>query len=268
MKWMIRVDMEGLTGVTNMNQVIPGAVDYPFGLRMLKHDLEAVIDGLLQEPDDEVVLYDIHFYGTNVDYTDLDPRVTVIAGKPNYTPANGAFLRGGGYDGMILLGLHAKADTTGAVLNHNYEHDIRRLAVNGLVVGEIGLEALMAGEAGVPLAMVTGDDAGNRETLELLPDTVTVTVKESRGDTAAACYPPSKTGPLLREGARHCRQRVERQRPFALSGPIELELVFRPGELLTKLQSRLAPHFIGPDRLVLRGESVLEAWERYLIAKA
>lgn len=267
MKWMIRVDMEGLTGVVNMNQVVPGAVNYSFGLQMLKHDLEAVIGGLLQQPNDEVVLYDIHFFGTNVDFTDLDPRVTAICGKPNYTPGNLAFLQGR-FDGMILLGLHAKAETPGAVLNHNYEHDIRRIAVNGLVVGEIGLEALIAGEAGVPLVMVTGDDAGNRETLELLPDTLTVTVKDSLGDTAAACYAPSKTGELLRSAAGQCRERVASLKPFVMSGPIALEMTFHPGELLNKLQARRKDDFIAPDCMVLKGSNVLEAWEKYLIAKA
>lgn len=86
MKWMIRVDMEGLTGVVNMKQVVPGAEDYGFGLQMLKHDLAAVLEGLLQAEEDEVWLYDIHFYGTNVDLFQLDPRVTAICGKPHYGP--------------------------------------------------------------------------------------------------------------------------------------------------------------------------------------
>lgn len=268
MKWMIRVDMEGLTGVVNMTQVVPGASGYPFGQKMLMHDLQAVLEGLLQDEKDEVWLYDIHFFGTNVDFDLLDPRVTVICGKPNYTPANQACLQGG-FDGMILLGLHARAGIQGALLAHNYEHDIRYMSVNGLAVGEIGLEALIAGEAGVPLVMVTGDSEGNREARELVPNAITVTVKESLGDTAAACYPPSITRERLIDGARRCRTKAAKIAPLRKSGEtIELLMQFKQGELLQKLQNRVAAdQFADPDRIVFRGRSVVEAWEQYLIVK-
>lgn len=158
MKWMIRVDMEGLTGVVDMEQVVPGASEYSFGQLMLMRDVQAVLDGLLQQDDDDVWLYDIHFFGRNIDLGALDPRVTTICGKPNYTPGNRAFLDES-FDGMILLGLHARAGVPNALLSHNYEHDIQEIKVNDLVVGEIGLEALMASEAKVPLVMVTGSPA-------------------------------------------------------------------------------------------------------------
>jgi D-amino peptidase len=272
MKWMVRVDMEGLTGVVNMNQVVPGANEYEFGKRMLMHDLNAVLEGLLQEASDEVWLYDIHFYGTNIELDDLDPRVTVICGKPNYTPKNLSYLDES-FDGLILLGLHARAQMPGCVLNHNYEHDIRAIHVhNGqgqsYHVGEIGLEALIAGEAGVPLVMVTGDSAGCQESIELQADTVTVVVKESLGDTAAACYPPSRTRQRLIDGAIQSRTQVQKLKPLLLEGPVELEMFFYPGDLLNKLQMRLDHVFTSADRLVLKGNTVIEAWEKYLIAKA
>lgn len=269
---MIRVDMEGLTGVVNMNQVAPGASEYGFGRSMLKHDLNAVLEGLLHSAEDEIWLYDIHFQGTNVVFDDLDPRVTVICGKPNYTPDNLSYLDSS-FDGMVLLGLHAKAEMPGCVLNHNYEHDIRAIHVRGAEgrsyhVGEIGLEAFMAGEAGVPLVMVTGDSEGCKEASKLQQDTVTVVVKESLGDTAAACYPPSVTRQRLMEGALLCRSRAPQLKPLTVEGPIELDMTFYPGELLNKLQQRIGHSFVGSHRMILKGSSVLAAWEQYLIAKA
>lgn len=268
MKWMIRVDMEGLTGVVDMNQVVPGASEYAYGQKMLMHDLAAVVDGLLQREEDEVWLYDIHFYGRNVDLAALGSKVTAICGKPNYTPANGAYMRGGGFDGMILLGLHAKAGTDGALLNHNYEHDIQKIHVNGLSVGEIGLEALMAGEAGVPLVLVTADSEGCRETESLLPGTLTVPVKQSLGESAAACAPPSVTGPLLREAASACAAAASKLKPFVIEGPIALEMTFRPGTVLERVKAGLGSYLVAPDRVVITGATVIEAWEKYLIAKS
>ncbi|TNJ66060.1 hypothetical protein FE784_11595 [Paenibacillus hemerocallicola] len=267
MKWMIRVDMEGVTGVVNMNQVVPGAADYHSGLRMLKHDLASVLEGLLLAPEDRVVLYDIHFWGTNVELDELDPRVSVICGKPNYTPDNMSFVNDT-FDGVILLGLHSKAGTPGGLLAHNYEHDIVCMSVNGLVVGEIGLEALIAGEAGVPLVMVTADSEGARETNELLPGTLTVVVKESLGDMSALCYPPSLTRKRLKAAAALCVETAPRLTPFLMSGPIELDMKFKPGALLDKLKTRIYGSFVDEDRIILTGGSVIEAWEQYLIAKA
>ncbi|MBD2847533.1 M55 family metallopeptidase [Paenibacillus sp. IB182496] len=271
MKWMIRVDMEGVTGVVKMSQVVPGAADYAFGRSMMMHDLLAVLEGLLQAEEDEVWLYDIHFDGTNIELQALDPRVTAICGKPHYGAANKTFLDDS-FDGMILLGLHARAGMPGALLHHNYEHDIQSIIVRGadasVHVGEIGLEALMAGEAGVPLVLVTGDSEGCAEAEALLPGTVTASVKMSLGDTAAACLPPARTRALLADAARRSRSAAARLEPYRLPGPIELELTFAAGELLTRLQGRLGASFRGPDRLLLTGETVTEAWAKYLHAKA
>jgi D-amino peptidase len=258
--------MEGLTGVVRMNQVVPGASEYGFGRKMLAHDLNAVLEGLLQEEDDEVVVYDIHFFGTNIEFDGLDPRVKVICGKPDYTPLNKGWLQKE-YDGVILLGLHAKSGVPDAVLAHNYEHDITRMTLNGMIVGEIGLEAAVAGEAGVPVVMVTGDSEGTKEAEELLPGVLTVTVKQSTGSESALCDPPSLTSERLRSGAASYRERAA-LKPYVIDGPVELAMSFRPGELLNKLQSRLTDRFCSRDTMVLRGGSVLEVWEMYLQAKA
>lgn len=269
MKWMVRVDMEGVSGVVNMEQVVPGASGYAFGYRMLQRDLQALLDGLLCHEDDEAVLYDIHFDGNNVELEQLDPRVRVIRGKPLYTVENNTFIEPN-CAGMIMLGLHARAGMP-SLLAHNYEHEIERIEVSGadqrLVVGEIGLEALMAGEAGVPLVMATGDSAGMDEAKALLPDVLTVTVKESLGQTSALCYPISRTSALIRDAARQCAIAANRLRPFTVTGPVELTMRFAPGALLNKLHARLPDHFTHWNILRLDGRTVVEAWAKYLEAK-
>jgi D-amino peptidase len=264
---MIRSDMEGVTGVVDMNQVIPGASEYSIGQAMYMHDLLAVTDGLLQNADDEVWIYDIHFYGRNTILGRLDPRIKVICGKPHYTPQNNGFLDKS-FAGVILLGLHANAQQPDALLAHNYEHDIRLMSVNGLIVGEIGLEAFIAGEAGVPLVMVTGDSEGAREARELIPNVSTVVVKESLGYSSAVCYPPTLTGKWLKEGAARCADHVRDLSPFVMSAPVMLKLSFRAGQLLERLQKEMHNYQTGTDTFEIRGDSVTAAWEIYLRSKA
>ena len=47
-KYMIRCDIEGVSGVVSYEQAEPGKPEYDLGLRMFKSDLCACIDGLLQ----------------------------------------------------------------------------------------------------------------------------------------------------------------------------------------------------------------------------
>ena len=83
-KYMIRCDIEGVSGVVSYEQAEPGKPEYDFGLRMFKSDLCACIDGLLEGGADEVVIYDEHYDGRNIDPTWLPERVSFISGKPPY----------------------------------------------------------------------------------------------------------------------------------------------------------------------------------------
>ena len=79
---------------------------------------------------------------------------------------------------LILLGFHSKRNT-GELLHHSYEPDIKDLILNGVSVGEIGIEAAIAGDYGVPLVMITADSAGVAEAETLIPGVVGVSVKQS-----------------------------------------------------------------------------------------
>jgi len=58
-----------------------------------------------------------------------------------------------------LLGYHEKALTPGAVLAHSYSSlTIQGMWLNGREVGEIGMDASIAAEHGVPVVMVSGCD--------------------------------------------------------------------------------------------------------------
>ena len=67
--------------------------------------------------------------------------------------------------------------------------------INGTTVGEIGMEAAIAGDFGVPLWLVTGDSAGMAEAGQMISNVKTVTVKEAMGEFAARCLPPETDKP-------------------------------------------------------------------------
>ena len=171
-KFMIRSDIEGVSGIVSYEQAEPGKNEYEAGRRLFMNDLLALVVGLREGGAGEIHIYDEHCAGRNILLDELPEDVYIYVGKPPYTND----WAGGideSFDGLIMLGYHSMRGTPNALLNHTYEPDLRGLILNGLHVGEIGMEIAIAECFGVPLALITGDSEGVREAKELVHDKAT-----------------------------------------------------------------------------------------------
>lgn len=258
MKFMIRSDIEGVTGVTTYEQ----AEGAPFGREMLMNDLTAVIDGLLATGDHEIVIYDEHTDGRNVVLQQLPAPVSVICGKPPYTPQWGGI--DASFDAMIMVGFHARSGVEGALLPHSYSRRNLNIRINGTVVGEIGMEAAVAGDFGVPLWLVSGDSAGMTEAEALIPGVRTVTVKEAMGEFAAKCYAPRLTAEWLGKAAEELADNPPDVAPLVFDGPIRLEVELAEGDFLGRFDVRHPEMLVENNIVLIEEESVVRAWSWYL----
>ena len=258
MKFMIRSDIEGVTGVTTYQQ----AEGTPFGRAMLMNDLNAVIRGLLATGDHEIVIYDEHTDGRNVVLDDLPESVSVICGKPDYQPDWGGI--DASFDAMLMIGFHARSGVAGALLPHSYSRKNLRIAINGFEVGEIGVEAAIAGDFGVPVWLITGDSAGMAEAEAILPGVHTVTVKEAMGETAALCYSPRRTAQLIEAAAKEILSSHPPVNPLVFAGPVRLELRLADSPYLEALRELFPEPFVTPNDLLLARISVTAAWSEFL----
>ncbi len=261
-KVMIRCDIEGVSGVVSYDQAEPGKSEYEFGLRMFQSDLCACVDGLLAGGADDVVIYDEHYYGRNIDPTWLPKKVSVIMGKPPYR-ADWAGGLDESFAGLILLGFHSKFGTPGGLLHHSYELDIRDLRLNGVSVGEIGMETAIAGDYRVPLLLVTGDSAGCAEAEALVPGVRTVAVKESLGETGGRCLPLAVTAPMIREAASSVTESAAAAGPWQLHGGVTLEISLNPGPYADAVRRLYADDLNSSGALVLEGGSATAVWADY-----
>lgn len=261
-KLMVRCDMEGAGGIVSYAQCVPGAAEYEEGRRLFMSDLLALVEGLQAGGVEEICIYDEHYDGRNVLLDRLPDGVSVICGKPPYLRDWAGGLDGS-FAGMILLGLHAKSGTPGATLAHTYEHDIRDIRLNGLSVGEIGVETAIAGDWGVPLLMIVGDSAGVAEARALFPDVAAVAVKESLGETGAHCLPAATARKRIHECARAVAEVPPRTLPWSLGADVEMEIALRDGPYLQAYR-RLFPEDLA-DRTTVRivGSSVTACWAEY-----
>jgi D-amino peptidase len=129
-----------------------------------------------------------------------------------------------GFDAVFLVGCHAKPGTVGGVIAHNFHSRIGDCRLNGRSVGELGLNAALAGLFGVPVALVTGDAATAEEAGDLLPGVETVVVKKGLGAYAAQCLHPAECRRRIREGARSALAKVGGLKPWLPEQPTRLEL--------------------------------------------
>ncbi|MDD5483090.1 MAG: M55 family metallopeptidase [Kiritimatiellae bacterium] len=261
-KYMVRCDLEGASGIVSYSQAEPGKAEYAIGREMFMHDLLALLKGLREGGADEVVVYDEHCDGRNIDLVRLPVYAKAICGKPPYRAG-----WAGGLDetfaGLILLGFHSKAGTADGLLPHTYEWDIANLVLNGVSIGEIGMEAAIAGDFGVPAIMMAGDAAGAREAQALLPGIVGVPVKEGRSETGAACLAPALTAGMIRKAAMKAMKNENRIKPYNYGNNAVLEIVLRPGLFLNEMKHMCGKEFHGEQALRIRAKNVTAAWACY-----
>ena len=261
-KYMVRCDMEGVSGVVSEEQTNPARPGYQEGRRVFMSDLMALVGGLADGGASEVVVYDEHYYGRNVDFEMLKGNVSVICGKPPYREDWAGGLDSS-FAGLVLLGFHSKAGTPGGLLNHSYEPDIRNILLNGLSVGEIGMEAAIAGDFGVPLVMVTADSAGTAEAENLVSGVATVAVKESLHESGGRCLPIVATSKSIRETAARIVQKPPEAKPYRVNSPVDMDVELNDGPYLEAMK-QLYPGLIRNGRIVtLKGKSATALWSEY-----
>ncbi len=253
--------MEGVSGVVSMEQVTPGAPAYAETREWFMAELLALVEGLRSGGADSVSIYDEHWSGRNVDIARIPRGVSVFCGKPPYRPDWAGGLDGS-FSGMILHGLHSMAGS-GQLLAHTYEWDIRELHLNGLLVGEIGMETAIAGDWGVPLALVVADSAGADEARALRPGVLTVSTKISQSPDGAECRPLNDVLEEIRTSAERLAQDGPATEPLCITEPATLECRLWPGKYTDALRSVIPEAFIDDERVVLRGRTATDVWSQY-----
>jgi len=199
----ITTDMEGMASIVANRDIIAGnetqasrdrpgstSPDYwTYWRDVFTREVNAVIGGARRGGARSFVVNEGHGGNlfANLLPWELDTAALLVRGWPKPMVMTTGLDSSAG--AMLMIGMHAGADMPG-ILSHMYAFD--RFTVNGTPLSETGINALVAGEYGVPVAMVTGDDVMMAEArAQLGPDFVGVTVKFALGRSAAITYSPA-----------------------------------------------------------------------------
>ncbi len=220
MRVWISVDMEGISGIVERRQLLPGQDQYERGRISLMHDLDAVLTELRAAPDLEgdIVVNDSHDGMLNVLWDQRPPGVRLISGGTKALSMNQGVESA---DLALFIGYHAMAGTAAAVMDHTYSGEIFRVTLNGQEVGETGINAAVAGYYGVPVGLVSGDDKLAREVGALLPSAVSVTVKEAVSRNSALLLSAYEVDQRLRAGVTQALSRARQGSltPYRVDSP-------------------------------------------------
>jgi D-amino peptidase len=183
----ISVDMEGITGLVDADDVQPGGRDYERGRLMMAEDVNAAVRGAVAAGATDITVNDAHGPMRNILPESLHPAARLIRGKPKQmlmleglTPE---------HDAVICVGYHSRAGALG-VLSHSFMgHEIEDMWLDSRPVGEIGLAHATAAAIGVPVTVLTGDDCACTEMTEWDASVTTVAVKYARDRFAADLRP-------------------------------------------------------------------------------
>lgn len=224
MKVWISVDMEGISGIVERSQLLPGQAQYERGRQYLMAELDPIIQTLKGQSDvDEIIVNDSHDGMVNLLWNQLPDGVRLISGGTKALSMNQGMA---GADIGFFVGYHAMAGTAAAVMDHTYSGEIFRVAINGRDVGETGINAVVAGHYGVPVLMVTGDDKLSHEAAALLDGVVTVVVKEGVSRNSAILYGPKETARRLVQGVEQALTlfREKSAQPYRVELPVRWDI--------------------------------------------
>jgi D-amino peptidase len=249
MRVHVSVDMEGIAGVVDPEDILPGNVRYEQNRAQLTAEANAAVRGVFAyDPGAQVLVSEAHADFRNLLPAQLDRRAELLRGSPK---ADGMMSGlAGDVDAALFIGYHGKAGTARSVLAHTISgRIIADVRCDGRSLGELGLNAALAAHWGVPAVLVSGDDTVAAEAADAVPGMHAVVVKRALGARAAASLHPDEACDRIEAEVPKALADRGTVRPPRFDGPVVLEVDVRRARMTE--QSLLVPgmELAGPRTL-------------------
>ncbi len=263
MKLFLSTDFEGTSGIVAWEQIIEGNPEYEQGRKLLTDEVNAVIDGALEAGATEFVVNDAHHYMRNLHPQDLAGQATLITGK--HKPLYMMEGLDASFDGICFVSYHGSIGAEHAVLSHTYNPGaIWEERINGKVVGESGINALVAAHYGVPIIFISGDETTVHELEDIAPDATGVVVKQSLGRFAAAHVHPTVACQVLQQGAAYAVSNIKAMKPPVFTQPVSLEITFLVADMAEMAQWVRGVERVSARTIKLSSENLLDLYHMFV----
>lgn len=257
MKVFISVDIEGICGVVNSDSTGQGGKTYDDARRQMTAEVNAAAEGAFAAGATEVIINDSHGGMNNIIPRDIHPDAHVILG----TPKPLMMMEGvsADCDAAMFIGYHARMHSHG-ILSHTISGAVvSSVWINGILCGETGINAGLAGHFGVPVVFVAGDKHVTEEAKAMLGPIQVAAVKEAVTRYSAKNIHPTKAVELIRRQSELALKQRSAVKPLVFGTPVTMKLEFFNAGMAD------AAHFL-PGSVRVDGRTVEYTADNYITA--
>lgn len=226
MKIYISADIEGICGVVHQEQSMFSGKDYTYARNLMTKEVNAAIEGAIEGGAEEIFVCDSHSHQFNLLPEFLHKKAMLITGnqKPHSSMLQSI---DSSFNGVLFIGYHTRAGVKNGVLNHtSYAKEVQNVRFNGKLLGELGINAALAGYYNVPVCLVTGDNSTTEEARSILGNVETVAVKEGVGRYSAICVHPEIAREKIKKAAKKAVTKKDKKNLYNIPAPVTLEMDF------------------------------------------
>lgn len=226
MKFIIGVDCEGPACVVGApGGTLTDSKNFAFARLQATREADAAARGLFAAGATQVIVWDNHGGSLNLDYDLLDERADIALGVgfPHRWPGMDDT-----FAGVLFIGYHAMDNTADAAIAHTFSSTAYQwMKINGQEVGEMAIDAAVAGLRGVPPIFCAGDDKCVAEARGFFPGIETVTTKTALGWNAAVSKHPRRACAEIFDGVQRAMARLADFTPFAFTAPLSYDIRYK-----------------------------------------
>jgi len=237
LKLYISCDMEGVVATMSGDHLGPGGFEYQAARRWQTQEVLAAIEAARESGVTEILISDSHGNGENLLVDMLPEDVMLVRSWPR--PLSMMEGIDSTFDAAILLGYHASTLNPDGVRAHTMSSgQLAGVWLNERPMMEAGISAAVAGHFGVPVIMISGDDATVAEAREVIGDIEGAVLKWNVSFHSAKTMMPAAAYRLIGETVTSALSRLDEFEPFVLAAPITVDVRFknyRPSQVLAYL---------------------------------
>ena len=234
LKVHISVDMEGVAGAVTGEQLGPTGFEYGRFREFMTREALAAVNAAREAGATEIVVADSHGNGQNLLIDQFPPDVRIIRSWPRRLGMAAGMDES--VNAAIFIGYHAGTNNMAGVRAHTFSSaNLTRVALNGTNVTEGSWNAAIAGHFGIPVVMMSGDDAAIAEVQKVVGQLESAETKRSLGFHSASTLTPQAAVDLIGQRVRSALKRVGDFKPLKVQTPVTVDVSFKnymPAEVL------------------------------------
>jgi len=226
LKVLISVDMEGVAGVVTGDQLSPDGFEYQRFREFMTAEAMAAVTAAKEAGATEILVVDAHGNGQNLLIDRFPEDVRIIRSWPRRFGMVAGIDET--FDAVLFIGYHSSTNNSKGVRAHTFSSArLTGVRLNGKTMTEGSWNAAIAGHFGVPVVMISGDDAVLKEVRDEIGPIAGAEVKQSLGFHSANTLTPGAARSVIAAAVKEGLARRGELKPYILKPPVTLEVTFK-----------------------------------------